>query len=160
MSSSRTVIIIDPRVEWYRSQFVGKYPGLEVKVFADSHAAEAHVADAEAILAMGHHFHDSLVAKAGRLKWIQAFTTGVDQIVLLPSLRPEVLVTSMRGIHGTQLSEMAFMHMLSLSRNMREILRNQDRAAWVRLPQPRLAGKTVVIVGVGLIAAALAPFSK
>ena len=160
MPKTRTAIIIDPKVEWYRSNFVGKYPGLEVKVFPDHHAAEPHVADAEAILAMGHHFHDTLVAKAARLQWIQAFTTGVDQIVLLPSLRREVLVTSMRGIHGAQLSEMAFMHMLNLSRNIREILRNQERGAWIKVPQPRLAGKTVVIVGVGLIAEELAPRCK
>ncbi len=160
MSQTRTALIIDPKVEWYRSQFVDKYPGIEVHVFPDAHAAEAHVANADVILAMGHHFHDELVAKAARLKWIQAFTTGVDQIVLLPSLRPEVLVTSMRGIHGPQLSEMAFMHMLNLSRNYRQILKNQENAIYVRVPQPRLCEKTVVIVGVGLISTELAPRCK
>lgn len=160
MSQNRTAIIIDPKVDWYRSQFVGKYPGIEVKVFPGAEAAMPHVADAEAILAMGHHFHDDMVAKAGRLKWIQAFTTGVDQVVLLPSLRPEVQVTSMRGIHGSQLSEMAFMHMLNLSRNYRQILKNQENAAWVKVPQPRLCEKTVVIVGVGLISEELAPRCK
>lgn len=160
MPQNLSAVIIDPKVDWYRSQFVGKYPGLDVHVFPDARSAEKEVSGADAILAMGHHFHDWMMQKATRLKWIQAFTTGVDQIVLLPSLRPEVLVTSMRGIHGAQLSEMAFMHMLNLSRNYRQILRNQENAAWVKVPQPRLCEKTVVIVGVGLISEELAPRCK
>ena len=160
MSQKKTALIIDPKVEWYRSQFAGKYPDLDVHVVADGREAREVVPGADAILAMGHHFHEELVARAGKLKWIQAFTTGVDQIVLLKSLRPEVLVTSMRGIHGPQLSEMAFMHMLNLSRNYRQILKNQENAVYVRVPQPRLCDKTVVIVGVGLIAEDLAPRCK
>jgi D-2-hydroxyacid dehydrogenase (NADP+) len=160
MAQARKILIIDPKVEWYRSNFSGKYPGFDIKVFPESHAAAADVPEAEAILAMGHHFHDEMFAAAKNLKWVQAFTTGVDQVVLQPSLRKDVLVTSMRGIHGPQLSEMAFMHMLNLSRNYRQILRNQERCAWERVPQPRLCGKTVVIVGVGLIAEELAPRCK
>ena len=160
MSQNKTAIIIDPKVDWYRSQFAGKYAGLDVHVFPDAHSAGALVPRADAILGMGHHFHDDMVGRASNLKWIQAFTTGVDQIVLLPSLRPEVTVTSMRGIHGSQLSEMAFMHMLNLSRNYRQILRNQENAVWAKVPQPRLCDKTVVIVGVGLMSAELAPRCK
>ncbi len=160
MSQIKTAVFIDPKVEWYRSNFAGKFPGVEVQVVPDGKAAQGLIAEADAILAMGHYFNDAMLGKASRLKWIQAFTTGVDQIVLQPSLRREVLVTSMRGIHGPQLSEMAFMHMLNLSRNYRQILKNQERGAWVKVPQPRLCGKTVVIVGVGLISEELAPRCK
>ncbi len=157
---STPVVIIDPRSDWYKSRLGPKFPSLEIRTAADARAAEPSVGDAEAILAMGHHFNDRLVGAAKRLKWIQAFTTGMDQIVGLKSLRPEVVVTSMRGIHGPQMSEMAFLHMLALSRSYRSISRNQDKGVWERFPQHRLCDKTAVIVGVGLIAEALAPRCK
>ena len=66
----------------------------------------------------------------------------------------------MRGIHGTQMSEMAFLHMLVLSRGYRQLSRAQDRGDWDLVIQHRLAEKTAVIVGVGLIAESLAPRCK
>jgi D-2-hydroxyacid dehydrogenase (NADP+) len=55
------------------------------------------------------------------------------------------------------MSELVFLHMLALLRNFPQIQRNQATAVWERWPQPLLWGKTVVIVGVGAIAEALAP---
>jgi phosphoglycerate dehydrogenase-like enzyme len=52
------------------------------------------------------------------------------------------------------------MHMLVLSRSYRKMSRNQDKGVWERFPQHRLADKTAVIVGVGLIAESMAPRCK
>ncbi|MCC6472542.1 MAG: D-2-hydroxyacid dehydrogenase [Burkholderiales bacterium] len=155
-----SVLIIDPKCEWYRERLAQAVPAAEIRCAPDARAAAPLVGDTQAILGMGHHFSDALIAPAKRLRWIQAFTTGVDQIVSLSSLRKDVLLTAMRGIHGTQLSEMVFLHMLVHSRSYRALTRNQERALWEKHPQQRLAGKTVVIVGVGLIAEALAPRCK
>jgi D-2-hydroxyacid dehydrogenase (NADP+) len=48
------------------------------------------------------------------------------------------------------------LQMLALSRRFPVILRNQQLQRWERWPQPLLLGKTIVIVGVGMIAEALA----
>jgi phosphoglycerate dehydrogenase-like enzyme len=50
--------------------------------------------------------------------------------------------------------------MLAVSRGFADSVRNQDRRAWTRWPPRLLDGKTVGIVGVGLIAQALAPKCK
>lgn len=120
-------------------------------------AALAHAADCEAMI--GHHFQfdDELVARAPRLRWVQSLTTGTDQIVALRALPDDVVVTSTRGVHGPQMSELVFLHMLALARDFPRMQRNQAAAAWERWPQPLLWGKTVTIVGVGAIAEALAP---
>jgi phosphoglycerate dehydrogenase-like enzyme len=55
------------------------------------------------------------------------------------------------------MSELVFLDMLSLARNYPRILENQRAKRWERWPQPLLAGKTAVIVGVGAIAQSLAP---
>lgn len=111
---------------------------------------------------IGHHFQfdDELLARAPKLRWIQSLTTGTDQIVKLRALSDDVVVTSTRGMHGPQMSELVFLHMLALARDFPRMQRNQAAAAWERWPQPLLWGKTVTIVGVGAIAEALAPRCK
>ena len=134
----------------------------DVHLFATNDRAEAlrHLADAEALIAHHFQFDDDMLARAPRLRWIQSLTTGTDAILKLNRLRDDVTVTSTRGMHGPQMSELVFLHMLALLRNFPQIQRNQAAAVWERWPQPLLWGKTAVIVGVGAIAEALAPRCK
>ena len=69
-------------------------------------------------------------------------------------------MTSTRGMHGPQMSELVFLQMLALCRDFPQMQRNQAAHLWKRWPQPLLWGKTIVIVGVGAIAEALAPRCK
>ena len=123
-------------------------------------AALEHALGSEAMI--GHHFQfdEELIRAAPRLRWIQSLTTGTDQIVRLRALGADVTVTSTRGMHGPQMSELVFLHMLALARNFPQIQRNQAERLWIRWPQPLLWGKTAVIVGLGAIAQALAPRCK
>ncbi|HZT52742.1 MAG TPA: D-2-hydroxyacid dehydrogenase [Stellaceae bacterium] len=100
---------------------------------------------------------DRLMARAGRLKWIQCLGTGLDNIIDLPSLRREVIVTSLKGIHGSAVSEAVFLAMLALTRDLPRTLRAQQKHQWDRWTMRLVEGRTVGILGVGAIAAALAP---
>ena len=75
-------------------------------------------------------------------------------------LPPHVLLTSTRGIHGPQMSELAFLNMIALTRDFRKMQRNQAEAKWEQWGQPILEGKTIVIVGLGLLAEHLAERCK
>ena len=133
-----------------------------IDLFATNDRAAALPAAAEAGALIGHHyqFADDLLGAARNLRWIQSLTTGTDAILKLKSLRPEVIVTSTRGMHGPQMSELVFLQMLALLRDFPRMQRNQAAHRWERRPQPLLAGKTIVIVGVGAIAETLAPRCK
>ena len=112
------------------------------------------------VIALGHHFPKELIAKAKNLKWVQALTTGTDTLTAPGVLPPHVLLTSTRGIHGPQMSELAFMNMIALQSNFRKMQRNQAEAKWEQWAQPILEGKTIVIVGLGLLAEHLAERCK
>jgi phosphoglycerate dehydrogenase-like enzyme len=147
----------------FRDFFRTTFPGLAVAVVADRSELEPHIGAAEVLMSFGKPLGpdaDRLVARAGRLRWVQCLGTGVDNIVDLPSLRREVVVTNMHGVHGPAMSETALSHMLALSRDLPRTVRNKDRRAWERWPANLLAGKTVGILGVGAIAAELAPRCK
>lgn len=119
-----------------------------------------NLANAEVII--GHHFQfdDALLKRAPKLRWIQSLTTGTDAILKLSLLRADVLVTSTRGMHGPQMSELVLLHMLALGRDFPRMQRNQQQARWERWPQPLLLNKTIVIVGIGAVAETLAPRCK
>ena len=118
------------------------------------------IADIDVIMGLGHHIPPALIAAAPKLKWVQALTTGTETLTAPGVLPPHVLLTSTRGIHGPQMSELAFLNMIALNRNFRKMQRNQAEGKWEQWDQPILEGKTIVIVGLGILAEHLAERCK
>lgn len=144
----------------YKAMLLERFPQLTINVVGHHNDVGPYIADTEVLLCFSPPMADHVVAEAPKLKWIQALGTGVDNIVDLPSLGKEVVVTNIRGIHGAPVSEATIASMLSLARDLPCSARAQDRSAWERWPSQLLAGKTVGILGVGLIAEYLAPICK
>jgi len=144
----------------YRDRLRAAFPAIAVDTAAHHREAAAMIGPAQVLVSFGPMLTDAVIANAPKLRWIQALGTGVDNIVDLPSLKPGVLITNIRGIHGAAVSEAALMAMLALARGLPRAVRNQERQAWERWPARLLDGKTAGIVGVGLIAAELAPRLK
>jgi phosphoglycerate dehydrogenase-like enzyme len=128
-----------------------------IHVHAGDHTSDVlNKADkASVLIGLAQTITPALVAASPRLQWIQALTTGVDPLLAL-GLPEKVIVTSARGVHGPQMSEMAFLHMLALARDLPRMIGNQCRQSWERWPQRLLLGKTVVLVGIGSISEELA----
>ncbi|MFC1664748.1 D-2-hydroxyacid dehydrogenase [Pseudomonadota bacterium] len=160
MEKLTKILILDQRAEKYKSLIAPVFPQLTFYTAQNESQAVEYLGDVQGLFALGHMYTDSLVEKAHKLQWIQALTTGTDAILTLRNLSKDVVVTSTRGIHGPQMSEMAFLHMLNLTRQYPRMLRNQDKGVWERWPQSLLFQKTVGIVGVGVIAEQLAPRCK
>ncbi len=147
----------------YSSGILEKFPDIQLDVVDHPAKVDPFIASAEVLITFGPHLGehaDAIFAKAGKLKWVQALGTGVDNIADRPTLGKDVIVTNIHGIHGAPVSEAAFMAMLALSRDFPRVAKNQDRHAWDRWPPKLLSGKTVGIFGVGAIAESLAPRCK
>ena len=139
------------------------FPTETVELASAIPEADKHLGRTEVLITFGPHLGahaDSVVRKATPLKWIQALGTGVDNIVDLPSLKPEVLVTNVHGLHGVPMTEAALLSMLALARDFPRLFRFQQQRRWERFPPRLLAGKTVGIFGIGAIAASLGPACK
>ncbi len=117
-------------------------------------------ASAEAVVALAHFVEDELVSKMPRLKWIASVTSGTDHLFTLKALKPDVKITSGRGIHGPQMSELTFLYMLNLIRRFPRIAEDQHNHVWDRRHQSLLWSRTVVIAGVGTISEELAQRCK
>ncbi len=132
------------------------FPELSIWLSYGGTGLDGLIAEADIILAYAHDLNDDLIGRAARLKWIQAQTTGVDGIINLPSLGAEVILTNTRGIHTAAVSETALIHMLALARDFPRNIHNQADAVWERWRAGLLDGKTLGILGVGVIAEDLA----
>lgn len=155
-----SVLIFDEASDSFRRALAPSFPEVEFLCATTHEEALRQAGNVEILMALAHSIDNELVANARKLRWIQALTTGTDAIAALNTLRNDVIVTSMRGVHGPQMAEMAFMHMLTLSRNYRRTLDNQKNAVWEVWPQPLLWNKTVAILGMGSIAETLAQRCK
>ena len=144
----------------YRAGLQAKFPEVQFEVVDHHSKAVSAIADKEVLVTFGPMLHDDVFRAAKKLKWVQALGTGVDGIVERPSLGEDVIVTKMHGFHGPPVSEAALMAMLALARDLPRAVRSQSGRKWDRFPAKTLGGKTVGILGVGVIAGTLAPMCK
>ena len=148
--------------EQYRARLSRLFPEIAIDVVADKAKAESAIKAADMLLTFGQMLKNLKfdLKDAVNLKWVQALGTGLDGITDQPSLRPSVTVTSLHGVHGPPVSEAALASMFALSRDLPGFVRAQDEHAWKRWPAKLLHNKTVGILGIGVIAEALAPKCK
>ena len=148
--------------EQYRARLSELFPELTIEVAAQKDKAEAALKAADILLTFGQMMKNLKLGLEGaaNLKWVQALGTGLDGITDQPALGPGVTVTSLHGVHGAPVSEAAMAGMLALSRDIPRFARNQDTQTWGRWPAKLLHDKTVGILGIGVIAEALAPKCK
>lgn len=111
------------------------------------HAAEAHGADA-------HLLTPELLLSAPELRWVQAWSAGVERYLSMEALaNSDTLVfTNMKGVHGPVIAEHVFGMLLELTRGLKAYAEAQAEARWERdaaSEATALAGRTLLVVGLG-----------
>jgi phosphoglycerate dehydrogenase-like enzyme len=111
------------------------------------------------VLLLGPGFDDlpALFEQLPRLRFVQAFSAGVDH--LLPLIPQGVVLCSAVGVHDVAVSEWVMAVILAMNRRLPEFLEVQHRAEWnpdLANQSDDLEGKTVLIVGSGSIGKAVA----
>jgi len=150
----------EPTRSGYEKYLKPRHPELSITTVSDRDEALKLASDADILMAFGPQVKTDFFKNTPKLKWVFSLGTGTDGITDSPFLGKDVVVTAVRGIHGSPISEMAFLHMLAFARDFRRIERQREAKRWERYPGTLLDGKTVGILGVGAIAEGLAPRCK
>lgn len=150
------ILVFDRDAEAYCDRLRTAFADHTFHAAADLSAVEARALSSEILIGLAPLLSDELVARMPDLKWIHALTTGVDNLLSSPAVGADVIITNSHGVHGTQMSELAILMMMSLARRFPQMLEDQRKGNWNRWKQPVLAGRTACIVGLGAIAEALA----
>jgi D-2-hydroxyacid dehydrogenase (NADP+) len=149
------VLIVDVHAEMYRDALRAEFPALQFSLFHKAAEAGSSHADIDVMMMFGIEVRDAMIAGAPNLKWIQSFATGVDHFLRCPSLKPEVLITSGRGIHGPPMREQVIYMMMAISRDAVRAVGDQKAHFWERRLWRTLHGKTAVIAGTGIVGSAI-----
>ncbi|MDA0328315.1 MAG: D-2-hydroxyacid dehydrogenase [Gemmatimonadetes bacterium] len=106
---------------------------------------------------------DDLPEVAPHVRWIQATSAGIGQFVRrldYAARMPNTVFTTARGVHAIPLAEFVAMCMLMHSRSALHIIEEQRRPHWERYAGTDLAGRNVVIVGLGAVGTEVARFAQ
>ena len=161
----KRVLVVDPEPADYLARLEARFPELSAVGAPTFGEAERDLAQTQILLTRGTAI-DAVallpehVRRMPELEWIQCLISGSEHVQRALEGRGDVLVTTAKGIHGPQMSEMAIFFMLMLAREGPRILRNQAAARWERIPQRVLERKTVGIIGLGSIGGHLARLCK
>lgn len=96
-------------------------------------------------------FDPEMFEQAGRLKWAQSLSSGVDHLLFPDFVGSDVTLTSEKGLVGPHLADHAFALLLSLTRSVAWAARQRQ---WrnrfeMRRNNCELTGKTIGIIGFG-----------
>jgi phosphoglycerate dehydrogenase-like enzyme len=95
-----------------------------------------------------------------RLRWIHAGTAGVERVLFPELAASDVILTNSRYIFDQALAEYTIGLICALSKDLYTTFRHQTEHRWAPRESETLAGKTVVMVGVGPIARNIARMAK
>jgi phosphoglycerate dehydrogenase-like enzyme len=101
-------------------------------------------------------------AEMSALKLIQVSSAGYAQLYGLELVRRGVRACNARGVYDTPIAEWSVAMMVNLARDLRGMIRNQERGHWERVPRfaTEIRGRTVGIWGYGGIGRETARLAK
>src|SRR6266508_2341065 len=128
----------------------------DMRVVMTTDQAEVEPLLGEIAIAAGWFPHD-LLPRARRLRWLQEWGAGVDWLLRHPEVAElDFTLTNASGVHAIPISEQILSYLLAFARRLPAAVRAQERRAWQAPRRDQLfelAGKTMLLVGVGAIGA-------
>jgi D-2-hydroxyacid dehydrogenase (NADP+) len=154
------VLVVDVHAEMYRDRLQAEFQTLEFVLFHSAAEVSGDLSGIDVMIMFGIEVRDPMIGGAPKLKWIQSLATGVDHFLRCPSLKPDVLVTSGRGIHGPPMREQVVYLMMAVSRDATRQVEDYQHRIWKRRLWSTLHGKTAVVAGTGVVGAAIGEILK
>jgi phosphoglycerate dehydrogenase-like enzyme len=125
------------------------FADLDFKACDNVEDAKKYVEDCNIILGEPARVAPVLDA-AKRLQWFQSTWAGTD-VLLSPNKRTDYVLTGVKGVFGSQISEYVFAYILALERNIFEVYENQKNRVWKNIPYEGLDERLIGVCGLGSI---------
>ncbi len=132
---------------------------LDVFIDWDTDHFSQSMADSEVLVAWNLPTVN-LASVAPNLKWIHIIGAGVEHLTPMDWLPDSVTLINNKGVHAAKGGEFGLMSILMLHNAMPAIMTNQRTATYDSIYSTPIAGKTVVLIGVGSIGKAVAAHAK
>ena len=128
---------------------------------ADEQRWRALLARADVLFDFDHGHLADLPAVAPGVRWVQATSAGIGQLLRRTALdRTDIVFTTASGVHAVPLAEFAVFAMLYFAKQGPRMLEQQRAHRWERFAGGELRGRTVAIVGLGKIGGEVARLAR
>ncbi|MDP1962545.1 MAG: D-2-hydroxyacid dehydrogenase [Reyranella sp.] len=123
------------------------------------------IGEADVVLASGMWKND-LIPHAGKLKFIQSISSGMDQYSKELLGAKGIRLASAAGVNARAVAEHAIALILAIARRLPEARDNQHKKTWrgmigdLAQREDELGGKTLLVVGMGRIGSHLAKLAR
>lgn len=132
----------------------------EIIVAEDRESRIRDIRDCDVLIGV---IDEDMLENAGRLRWMQSLSSGVDMYLFPAFVESDIILTSEKGLVGPHLADHAFGLLLSLTRSIvwaaRERTWEKHRLE-MRLTNRELTGMTAGLIGFGGTGAAIATRAK
>jgi phosphoglycerate dehydrogenase-like enzyme len=151
----------------YRMQerFELRKTGIKTFEVRDGDEFRKRIGEADVVVVSGMWKND-LIPQAGRLRFIQSISSGMDQYSREQLAAKKVRLASAAGVNARAVAEHAMSLILAVARRLPEARDNQHRKMWRGMigdlaeREDELGGKTLLVVGMGRIGSHLARLAK
>jgi len=106
---------------------------------------------AQAEVVMTYNMPPGVLGRMPKLRWAQAMMAGVENWLTLPDLPANIVLTCARGTHEESMPENIIGALFYVAKPYAAAAENQKQRKWVRMVPEPLTGKTLGILGVGVI---------
>ena len=131
-------------------------PFVDLRFAPDAAAAAEAIPDAEVAFAWDEALLEPVWSSARALRWVQSARTGVEGILFPAFAGSDVTLTNVRGVYDAATAEWAVGAILAMAKDLAGLER--DRLARRSLPREveLVAGRRLLVVGIGPIGRAVA----
>jgi len=149
----------------FGERFAARGTGLDFVTFASGEALAAGIGAIDVLVVSGL-WRNELVREAKRLRFIQSISAGVDQYDRAVLAAHGIRLASAQGANARAVSDHAMALILALFRRIPEARDNQAKRFWrgmigdLARREDELAGKTLLVIGLGRIGGRLARLAK
>ena len=160
--ASPKVLLISNCTKAEADQLRQSAPEIEITHVQSREEAEVHLHDAEVIAGfIGSKMLTQLLDGDNKLRWVQAWSAGVNSYPLATLHQAGIYLTNASGVHRDQISEVIIGSMIAMARQLPRMVRNQLKHVWDSSGSPEtIHGKTLTILGAGEIGQETAHLAK
>lgn len=155
------LVFLDLEDHW-KEQFIRRFPQVRFEFATEKGDVTERIADAEILFTKA--FPPEAMKRAGRLRWVQAGSAGVDRLLRDGLADTGVILTNASGAHGIPMAELILSMMFSFATRLHDLVYAQPKREWIKLRVRRtkfeLDGQKLCVVGLGDIGGTLARKAK
>jgi phosphoglycerate dehydrogenase-like enzyme len=103
---------------------------------------------------------EPLFRAAPKLRWMHSLSAGLDTLLFPALAASPVVLTNARGVYSASLGEWVMASVLFFAKELRRLVRSQERGVWDIYEPQWVRGKTLGIIGYGDIGRASAQLAR